>query len=248
MASHPCAAVGCAGIQTDTKTRRAAVGIDLSVVWNKVVLGIFRGNTTLHGMATQQNLLLWWNPGFVSADRTTLGDPNLGLYDINASDFLRDRMFDLDAWIHLDKVELAGINILQKLHRAGVVITDTPAQTQCSVADGFTLRIFQEKRWSTLDHFLITALYCAISLKQVHQIALLISEDLHFDMPRAAYQLFKVDLVIAECSIRLSPSDIDHGNEFGVASDNPHATTPATPRGLKHQWIADRVCQRPNGS
>ena len=44
-------------------------------------------------------------------------------------------MLDLDAWIDLDKVELTGIDILQKLDRPGVRVIDVPIQPHTGVAD-----------------------------------------------------------------------------------------------------------------
>ena len=53
-----------------------------------------------------------------------LGDPDLGLHDVDAGDHLGDRVLHLDAGVHLDEVEVRPSCVQQELDRAGVDVAD----------------------------------------------------------------------------------------------------------------------------
>ena len=53
---------------------------------------------------------------------------------------------------------------------------------------------------STLHHFLVASLHCAIAFKQVHQPAVAIPKYLHLDVPRAPDELLEVHLVVAKAA------------------------------------------------
>ncbi len=63
-----------------------------------------------------------------------LGDADLRLHDVDAGRALRDRVLDLDARVDLDEVELAGVGVLQELHRAGVEVIRRPADGKRGLA------------------------------------------------------------------------------------------------------------------
>ena len=67
------------------------------------------------------------------------------------------------------------------------------------------LRLAQEHRRRALDHLLVAPLRGAVALEQVHERAVLVAEDLHLDVARAAHQLLQVHLVVAEGGLRLAP-------------------------------------------
>src|SRR6202012_5059949 len=139
------------------------------------------------------------------ADALAIGDPDLGLHQIDAGGALGDGVLDLNARIDLDEIELAAVSVLQKLDRAGVAVARRPSDAQRRRAQLGALRLAQEYRRRALHHLLITSLYGAIALEQVHQVAVSVAQDLPLQMTRAPHQPLEVDLVVAERGPGLAP-------------------------------------------
>ena len=137
--------------------------------------------------------------------RAPVGDADLRLDEVDAGDALGHGVLDLDARIHLDEVEVAGVGVLQELHRAGVAVVGgarrsaAPPSHSCGA-----LRLVEEQRRGTLDHLLVAPLHGAVALEQVHEVAVRVAEHLHLDVARAAHQLLEIHLVVAEAGLRLA--------------------------------------------
>ena len=57
-------------------------------------------------------------------------DPELGLHDIDTGDFFSNGVLHLDARIYFNKVELTGIDVLQKFRSTSVRIAGRARQPQ----------------------------------------------------------------------------------------------------------------------
>ena len=51
-------------------------------------------------------------------DCFSFGDQDLGAHNIDAGHLFGDGVFDLNAWVHLNEVESAGVHIHQEFDRA----------------------------------------------------------------------------------------------------------------------------------
>lgn len=67
--------------------------------------------------------------GLPQAQGPTLGDRDLVRDEIGAGDCLGDRMFDLDAGVHLEEIELLAITVEQELDRPQAAIAEMPAKS-----------------------------------------------------------------------------------------------------------------------
>ena len=74
---------------------------------------------------------------------------------------------------------------------------------------------------------------------QMHQIAVQVTQDLHFDMAGATDQLLEVHLVVAEGGFRFAPRRFERGGEIALALDHPHAAPATAPACLQHQRVTD---------
>ena len=83
---------------------------------------MFRVDTTFDGMPAMHDWTLQY-VGHLGSGR----DHELTLDQIHIGDHFRDRMFDLNAGVHLDKVQ-AAILIHQELDGACILVSD---RTQC---------------------------------------------------------------------------------------------------------------------
>ena len=147
--------------------------------------------------------------------RRALGDQDLALDDVDAGDRLGDGVLDLDARVDFDEVELAACR-----RRPGT----RPCRRSRSRRPGRSRRAASQiasrsagSRFDgrgDLDHLLMPPLHRAIALEQVHQVAVLVAEQLHFDVPRPLDELFEEDVGAAEGGQRLALGLFERGGQF----------------------------------
>ena len=185
------------------------------------------------------NVFLLRNAARFFADLRAIGDADLRLDEVDVGHGLGDRVFHLDARIHFDEVELAGLGVLQEFHGAGVAVFHRTADLQRVTAELVALRIGEERRRRALDHFLVATLHGAVALEQVHEIAVQIAQDLDFDVARTAHQLFEIHLVVAESRLGFAARHGQQLRQLRIAFDDAHAAATATPARLQHHRVAD---------
>ena len=94
-------------------------------------------------------------------------------------------MLDLDAGVHLHEVE-GAVLVEQELDRAGRVVADGRGQLDRGFAHLLAQLGRDGRRRRLLDQLLVAALHGAVALAQVHDVAVLVAEDLDLDVPRVA--------------------------------------------------------------
>ena len=226
-------------IESDAEAGGAAIGRDASVVGNEIVLGVFRRDAALHGITVQPDVRLRGHAAVRIADTRALGDAYLRPNDVDSRYSLGHRVLHLHAWIHLDEVELAGVRILQKLDRARVEIAHCPTDLQRLLTQRTTLLVGEKRRRRTLDDLLVAPLYRAITLEQMHEIAVRIPEQLHFDVTRTPHEFLEIHLVIAERRLGLAARGRDHFLQVAFVLDDSHAAAAAAPTRLEHHRKPD---------
>ena len=227
-----------AGVEPDAEAGGAAIRRDAAVVRDEIVLRIFGRHAALHRVAVEADVLLLRHaalglpiaaPSAMRICARTMSMP------VTAS----VTVLDLHARIHFDEIELAGVGVLQELHRAGVQVLHGAADLQRLLAQLAPLLFVEERRRRTLDHFLIAPLHGAVALEQVDEVAVRVAEQLHFDVPRAHDELFEIDLVVAERRLGFAPRGRDVLRELRCAGNDAHAAPAAAPARLEHHRIAD---------
>ena len=96
--------------------------------------------------------------------RLALGNQDLGLHDVDAGDLFGHRMFDLNARVHLDKVEFLIVHIHQEFDGAGAFIANMGADFAAQLADLGALGLGQIGGRCALDHLLIAP--CSGAIKR----------------------------------------------------------------------------------
>src|ERR1051325_9722805 len=130
-----------------------------------------------------------------------VGDPDLLAHQIEAGDRLGHRMLDLEARVHLDEVELAGLP--EELDRAGAAIAHLRHRPGDDPAHPVALLGRDHRRGRFLEDLLMAALKRAVALAEMDRIALAVAEDLELDVARIAEILLDIDGVVAERALRL---------------------------------------------
>ena len=231
------ARIGRAAIQTDAHAGGAAVGGQAAIIGDEVVLRVFGGDAALHGMAMQTDVVLTGHAGGFGQGLAFL-DQDLRLHDVDAGHLFGDGMFDLDAGVHLDEIELATVHIHQEFDGPRAFIADMGADAAAQIADLGALFGGQVGGGGAFHDLLVAALHGAVAFKQVIDVAVLVAQNLHLDMPGAQDHLFQIALAIAKGGLCLAPAFTHLVGQFLWPVDRAHAAPAAAPACLQHQRIA----------
>ena len=210
MARDDGARVGRAPVEPDAEPGGATIGRNPSVIGHEVVFRVFGGDAALQRMAVQPDFLLRGNAGALGVtDARSLGDEELGAHDVDASDLLGHRVFDLDTGVDLDEMEFAAVSVHQELDGTSVHIAGVPRQLERRSADVGALLLVEVRRRGALHDLLVAALDRTIALEQVDQVSMAVAQDLDLDMARPGHKLLQVNFAIAKSRHRLAPPLID---------------------------------------
>ena len=231
--------VGHAGVQPDAEAARGAVGKNPAVVRSEIVLRILRGDTALYRESILGNVRLRGQVQFRRIKRVSLRNQDLAAHDVDARDNLRDGVFDLHAGIHLDEIPLVGVEVVEELHRARVVVADLLCQTHRAVAQFRDHRLGQAEARGDLDDLLVPPLHGAVALMQMQDIALAIAKDLHLYVLHAGYVLLEEHGGIAERAPGLRLRLVQQTLQFGRLAHDAHPAPPAAKRRLDDQRKSD---------
>ncbi|MCY1173527.1 hypothetical protein D9M73_136890 [compost metagenome] len=163
---------------------------------------------------------------------------NLPSHQVEARDGFGDRVFDLQAGVHLHEEELAA-RIQQKLHGAGTDVADGLRRAYGGFTHGAPQLRTQAWRRGFFDDFLMTTLNRAVAFVEVQAVAVLVGEDLDFHVTWLEQVFLHQHPRIAERRLRLT---LGRGQGFGQLADvldHFHALAAAAGRGLEQHGIAD---------
>jgi hypothetical protein len=113
------------------------------------------------------------------------------------------------------------------------------AATQRSPIFSISLRGMPGRR--LLDHLLVAPLHGAVALAQVHRIAVLVGQDLDFDVARVLEEFLHVHRRIAKRSTRLGLGHLHRIDQRRLGVHHAHAAPTAAARGLDDDRIAHRL-------
>ena len=136
------------------------------------------------------------------AKRLAGGDTQLLGDKIDAGDHLGHRMLDLQTRVHFQEIELAAA--VDELDRAGIAIAGGARDADRDVADALALGFAQGRRRRLFDDLLKAALDRTLAIKQMHDVAVRVGQDLHLDVARALDIALDIKPAVAESSARLS--------------------------------------------
>lgn len=136
-------------------------------------------------------------------------------------------MLHLDPGIHLDEVEVVRVGVHQELHGAGVLVAHLVPDGHRRVAQRLPNVRIQLRRGRNLDHLLVAPLDRAVALVQVHQVAVLVAQQLDLDVPGAFHELLDERLGVPEGGERLPACLLEGVGELGGLAHDPHAPSPA---------------------
>src|SRR5690606_37372439 len=138
--------------------------------------------------------------------------------------------------VHFEEIEIA-LAINDELDSACRIVADGFGKRDGLFAHGFASCFIKEGRGCFFDDLLIAALDGAFTLAKIDDVAVLIAEDLNFDMARLRDEFLNEDAVITERGFRLITRSLDPFTGCVVVPCNAHTRAAATGRRFDHYRI-----------
>ena len=127
----------------------------------------------------------------------TRGYADHPFHQVQTGDAFGHWVFHLQTGVHLEEIK-ALVFTDHKLDRASALVFHRFGQSHRLFAHGFTGGVADERRRRLFNHLLMTALYRALALVQIQNMALGVTNQLDFDMAGFFDELFNKDTVVAE--------------------------------------------------
>ena len=166
-------------------------------------------------------------------------DANHPVDQVHTTHFLGDAMFDLQARVHFQEIELRRVGVVHKFNRARRTIADGLAQLDRRSLKLRTHRIGESGCRGLFDDLLVATLHRAVALAQCHHAAFAITEELYFDVPRTRDELLEEDAGVLEVVGRQALDRLESLGEFRGGGALLHADATTAGGALEHHRIAD---------
>jgi hypothetical protein len=210
-----------ASVETDTITTRRSVDFDLSGVGGEALGRILSCDTALDSKTTGRDAILS-KTKLVQCG--TSSDLNLSGNDIDTGDLLSDCVLDLDTRVNLDEV-VAVLLVDQKLCSACISVTSSLGQSN-SVGENVVADVRREiLSRSNLNNLLVSSLNGAVTLVQVDNVTVVVTEKLNLNVLGLVEETFDKDSSVAEGSLGLRGGALERLLETLLLADYSHTTT-----------------------
>src|SRR5581483_7514369 len=153
---------------------------------------------------------------------------------------LRHTVLYLQACVDFEEIK-AALLIDDELHRARVVIAGLARGGNRGLPHLLTqLGALQRKRRRTfLDDLLMAPLHRALTLAEMHDVAVAIAQDLNLDVPWIEDELLDIDFAAAEGALGLAGGIAHRGFQFILAVNSAHSLPAAARRRLQQHRITE---------
>jgi len=215
-------------VHAHAEAGRVTVDGEGASVGGEVALGVLGGDAALHGDARRVDVLL--QQANIREARAA-GDAHLRLHDVDARHLLGDGVLHLDARVDLDEV-VPAIGLDKELDRARVEVLGALDQPERVVLHALAQLGREVPRGRDLDHLLVAALDGAVTLPQVHRIALAVADDLDLNVARPVDEALDEDGAVAEGRLGLGGRRLEEGHEVLHLAHDAHALAAAAHGGL----------------
>lgn len=226
-----------APVQTDTRATGRAVGGDPPGVGPEAVGHVLGRDAALHCRAADLDRILGQSQ---LPQRRTGCDLHLGGDEIDVGDLLGDRVFHLDARVHLDE-HVPTVGTEQELDGTGAGVPDVPGESHCIRTDPITDSRVERGCGGHLDDLLVAALERTVAFVEMDDLAGGVPEDLHLDVPGVDHRPLQEDRAVAEGRRGLARGRLDRPAQPRRLIDATHAAPATTGDRLDEQGETDRI-------
>ena len=222
VGNQDCTPGDCAAIQSQAESGRRTIGGDLPEVRSKLILRVLRRNAALQGTAVKRQVRLRGQRDRGIVQPVALGNQDLRANQVDPRHHLGDGVLDLNSGIDLDKKPFSAIHIQKKLDRPGIHVADVTRQSDCC----FTKLPAQFHRAPGgrrhLHHLLMSPLHRTIPLIEVHDLSVLVGQDLNLQVLGSLDEALQKKGAVAEGGLRLTPGLCHLPFQIPGGTDDPH--------------------------
>ncbi len=219
-----------AAIEANAKSGGRAIGGNAPVIGREILFRVFGGDAALQRGAVERDFFLLRQRKRLFVQLVPLRDENLRAHQVDAGDHFRDGVFHLNARVDFDEIPFLRVDVVQEFDGAGIAIAGMARDLQRRVANLRAHAIGKIRSGRDFDHFLMAALHGAIAFVQMQQVAVLVGENLHFDMARARKIFFQKDGGIAKGRFRFALRFLEPCGQLRGIVNHAHAASAATHR------------------
>ena len=119
------------------------------------------------------------------------------MYEVGGSHHLGNAVLDLDPRVHFDEVELS-VGREQKLDRADIGVANDLRRAHRSLAHFFAQALGHYGAWRFFEDLLMAPLDRAVALAEMDDVAIVVGQDLEFDVARMLEVLLEIHGARAE--------------------------------------------------
>jgi hypothetical protein len=148
-------------------------------------------------------------------------------------------MLDLETGVHLEEVEIL-VAVEEEFDGPGIGVTGGFRQPNGCLAHTLAQVFADDGRGGFFNDLLMAALDGAFAFSEGDAVAMLVGDDLYFNVTRSLDELFEVDLSGSESALCLAAGGSKCCGEFFGGEDGSHAFTSASGSGFEHHGIANR--------
>ena len=211
-----------AAVHANARPAGLAIEPQRSGLWQEGLRRVLRIHARFDGMSARRAPRR-------PAQRLTGRDAQLRVHEVHAIDSLGHGMLDLKTRIHLEEIEprpLCG-GFQQELDRACVLVARGPRRSDRGVAHVGPQRVVHGHRRAFFDHLLVTPLQRAFALAKVHDVSVVIADDLNLDMAWALDEVLHIQRPITKCGECVTAgatdaldgrTDVEHGAHANTAA------------------------------
>lgn len=211
-------------VQTDTVTTRRAVNLDLASIRLEALGGILGSDSALDSETTGGNAVLGKTE---LAKSSTSSDLDLSSDNVDTSDLLSDGVLDLDTRVDLDEV-VAVLLVNQELSSTGIAVTGGLGQSH-SISENVVADLSGEiLRRGDLNNLLVSSLNGAVTLVQVDNVAVVVTEKLDLDVLGLVKESLDKDGAVTEGSLGLGGGTLEGLLQALLLTDDSHTSATTT--------------------
>lgn len=217
-----------AAVESDACTTGGSVDLDLSSIGAELLSRVFGGDTALDSETASGDAVL----GQAQLGKGgTSCDLNLSGHNINASDLFSNGVLDLDSRVDLDEV-VAVLLVDKELGGTGIAVVDRLGQLDGVGKNGISGLYGKVLGRSNLNNLLVATLDGAVTLIQVDNVAMVVTEELDLNVLGLVKETLNKDGTVTKGRLGLGSSTLKALLEGLRLTNNTHATTTATVGGL----------------
>ena len=150
-------------------------------------------------------------------------------------------MLYLNTRVHFNKVWIV-ISVYQELQCSCIDISNIFTKTDCRIKNLLSCLVWNGKCRCILYDLLMTSLHRAVTIEQMHNIAVIISDHLNLNMLWSFQILLNEDHIITESFFRFISRLVEFFFQISRIIDNTHTTSATTVGSFQHDRISDHVC------